>query len=425
MNILKVVTSKSLTRNTCQSTKGTTIDTNTKPTGKTTLVSFESDHTVLTNFIVTGVASSFIQEAVLGGDAPENVVNKVLETGATVLQNANSRVTVDSISSEIQRIIDRLSYVSTTEYGQILNQHKAGLQEAMAQFLDPTRQTSVQNQVNELIKQNGVSSQQAIQSLLNDQNGPLAGVRTAIEDKINLVEKKQIDILKDLSAISARLQMDEALANAKGKLTSKGVEHELSVLNIVERFSAPLKDLVVDTSKVVGLDGTQKGDCVVQLNPDETNGANVSFVVESKDKKMTLTAALEELDACKDNRGTTSGVLVFAHTDQMPTNGVSFRLYSGNRILVARNAETNNLEMEVACNLARGLALSASKSAKDAPDDVQVKAAIEKLAAIIDQARAIEKGVSLARKGIDQIEGSYTDLRKDALSIVNEIHSLL
>ena len=158
MNILKVAISKTLTRITCHSTKGNTIDTNTKPTGKTPLVSFESDHAVLTNFIVTGVANSFIQEAVLNGDTPENVVNKVLETGATVLQNANSRVTVDSISSEIQRIIDRLSYVSTTEYGQILNQHKAGLQEAMAQFLDPARQSSVQNQVNELIKQNGVSS---------------------------------------------------------------------------------------------------------------------------------------------------------------------------------------------------------------------------------------------------------------------------
>ena len=54
-----------------------------------------------------------------------------------------------------------------------------------------------------------------------------------------------------------------------------------------------------------------------------------------------------------------------------------------------------------------------------------MKAAIEKLAAVIDQARAIEKGVAIARKGIDQIETSYTDLRKDALGIVNEIHSLL
>ena len=54
-----------------------------------------------------------------------------------------------------------------------------------------------------------------------------------------------------------------------------------------------------------------------------------------------------------------------------------------------------------------------------------MKAAIEKLAAVIDQARAIEKGVSVARKGIDQIEGSYMDLRKNALNIVNEIHSLL
>ena len=186
-----------------------------------------------------------------------------------------------------------------------------------------------------------------------------------------------------------------------------------------------MKDQVIDTSKSVGLDGTLKGDCVVQLNSDETNGANVSYVVESKDKKMSLTAALDELDACKDNRGTTSGVLVFAHIDQLPTNGVTFRLYSGNRILVARNAETNNLELEVACNLARGLAFAGSKFAKDAPDEVQVKAAIEKLAAVIDQARAIEKGVAIARKGIDQIETSYTDLRKDALGIVNEIHSLL
>ena len=405
--------------------KGNKIDTETKKNGNKALITFESDHAVLSNIIVTGIANTFIQESVLNGDSPENVVTKVLETGATVLQNSSSRISVDSISSEIQRIIDRLNYVSTTEYGQILSQHKAGLQEAMAQFLDPSRQSSVQSQVNELIKQNGVSSQQAIQALMNDQNGPLAGVRTSIEDKINLVEKKQVDILKDLSAISARLQMDEALAEAKGKLTSKGFDHELSVLNIVEKFSAPLKDLVVDTSKVTGLDGNNKGDCLVQLNPDETNGSNVSYVVESKDKKMTLTAALEELDSCKDNRGTTSGVLVFAHTDQMPTNGVSFRLYSGNRILVARNAETNNLEMEVACNLARGLALAGNKSAKDSPDDVQVKAAIEKLAAVIDQARAIEKGVSVARKGIDQIEGSYMDLRKNALNIVNEIHSLL
>ena len=405
--------------------KGNKIDTETKKNGNKALITFESDHAVLSNIIVTGIANTFIQESVLNGDSPENVVTKVLETGATVLQNSSSRISVDSISSEIQRIIDRLNYVSTTEYGQILSQHKAGLQEAMAQFLDPSRQSSVQSQVNELIKQNGVSSQQAIQALMNDQNGPLAGVRTSIEDKINLVEKKQVDILKDLSAISARLQMDEALAEAKGKLTSKGFDHELSVLNIVEKFSAPLKDLVVDTSKVTGLDGNNKGDCLVQLNPDETNGSNVSYVVESKEKKMTLTAALEELDSCKDNRGTTSGVLVFAHTDQMPTNGVSFRLYSGNRILVARNAETNNLEMEVACNLARGLALAGNKSAKDSPDDVQVKAAIEKLAAVIDQARAIEKGVSVARKGIDQIEGSYMDLRKNALNIVNEIHSLL
>jgi len=405
--------------------KGKHIETQTQKINKATQIEIQSDHVLISNLIVTGIASDFIRESVLNGEVVENAINKVLETGTTVLQNANSRVTVDSISSEIQRIIDRLSYVSSTEYSQILAQHKSELKEALAQFMDPQRQTSIQKQVSDLIVQNGMNSQTAIQTILNDKNGPLAGVRLAIEDKLNLLERKQVDILKDLSAISVRLEMDEVLANAKSKLTSKGFEHELSVLSLVENFCGPLKDQVIDTSKVVGFDGNLKGDCVVQLDSDETNGSNVSYVLESKDKKMSLPAALEELDACKSNRGTTAGVLVFAQIDQMPTNGVSFRLYSGNRILVARNASSNDLEVELACNLARGLALSSNRSSKDAPSATHLQSANERLASIIDQARAIERGVSIARKGIDQIENSYTELRKDALAIVNEIQTLI
>ena len=178
-------------------------------------IEIQSDHILISSLIVTGIASDFIRESVLNGEVAENVLNKVLETGSTVLQNANSRVTVDSISSEIQRIIDRLSYVSSTEYSQILAQHKNELKEALAQFMDPQRQTSIQKQVSDLIVQNGMNSQTAIQTILNDKNGPLAGVRLAIEDKVNLLERKQVDILKDLSAISVRLEMDEVLANAK------------------------------------------------------------------------------------------------------------------------------------------------------------------------------------------------------------------
>jgi hypothetical protein len=342
-----------------------------------------------------------------------------------ILQNANSRVTVDAISTEIRNIMDRLKYVSTNEYGQILEQHKMSIQEAMSQFLDPNRQSSVQSQIEDLIKKNGMTSQQAIHSLLSDQNGPLGLVRKEVDAKFRESDQKLVTIMTDLAKVLTRFQVEEELAHAKGKLASKGFDHELSVLNLVEKLSAPLKDQVIDTSKTVGLDGANKGDCVVQLNTEETNGANVSYVIEAKDKKMSLNAALEELDACKDNRGTSSGVLVFAHLEQMPTNGVPFRLYSGNRILVARNAETNNLELEVACNLARGLALAASRSASAAPDEELVRAAIEKLASIIDQARAIERGISLARKGIDQIETSYGELRKDALGIINEINTLL
>ena len=75
--------------------KGNKIDTETKKNGNKALITFESDHAVLSNIIVTGIANTFIQESVLNGDSPENVVTKVLETGATVLQNSSSRISVD------------------------------------------------------------------------------------------------------------------------------------------------------------------------------------------------------------------------------------------------------------------------------------------------------------------------------------------
>lgn len=364
-----------------------------------------------------------VLDAVETGKDPEESVTQVLELGASVLQYGSSRATVESISSEIERVVDRLQYVTQNEYGQILNQHKNSLNEVLAQFMDPGRSSSIQVQVQSLIRDSGLNAQQAFNTVLNDQNGPFASLRTMFDAKIGNIEGKQVDILKDLSAISERLKMQETLETAYQKGTSKGFDHEASILEIVEKLVSPLKDQVLDVSKDVGLDGTKKGDALVKVNEDDTNGTHTGYVIEAKDQKLNLSGALKELESGMKNRGVKVGILIFAHKEQLPTNGSCFRLYSGNRILVSLSEQSNHLELEIACNLARGIALQQSKLEFEDFDIKTIYEKVEKLSTVIEEARSIEKGTALAKKGIETIESSYKKLRTDALEIISTLQS--
>lgn len=364
-----------------------------------------------------------VSDSIAQGKEPEEAVAQILELGASVIQYGSSRATVDSMSSEIERIVDRLQYVAQSEYSQILNQHKTSLNEALSQFMDPGRSSSIQMQIQSLIKDSGLNAQQAFNTVLNDQNGPFASLKNIFDAKIGGIEGKQVEILKDLSAISERLKMEETLEAAYQKGTSKGLDHEASILEIVEGIVSPLKDQVIDVSKDIGLDGTKKGDALVKLNDDDTNGMHTGYVIEAKDQKLNLGAALKELELGMSNRGVRAGILVFAHKEQLPTNGSSFRLYSGNRILVSLSQGSNNLELEIACNLARGIALQQTKHGSEEIDMRQFFESVEKLSNVIEEARGIEKGTSLARKGIETIEASYKKLRADALEIISDLQS--
>jgi hypothetical protein len=185
-----------------------------------------------------------------------------------------------------------------------------------------------------------------------------------------------------------------------------------------------LKDQVIDVSKDIGLQGSKKGDAMVKLNEEDTNKLNLSYVLEAKDQKMTLTSALKELESGMLNRGSSVGILVFAHKDQLPTNGSSFRVYSGNRILVSLSEDSGHLELEIACNLARTLVLASTSTNTKKFDTKLLNSRVNDLNAIIEEARDIEKGTSLIRKGVETIDTAYKKLRSDALQTLECIRDL-
>ena len=86
-----------------------------------------------------------------------------------------------------------------------------------------------------------------------------------------------------------------------------------------------------------GVAGTQKGDEIVTLNPDDANGYEARFALEAKSRKLTMRNTLKELDDALENRDALAAIAVFTTQEQAPTS-VPFH-YAGNKAIVVLDKE--------------------------------------------------------------------------------------
>ena len=86
--------------------------------------------------------------------------------------------------------------------------------------------------------------------------------------------------------------------------------------------------------------------------------------------------------------------------------------------------ETGVLGFEVACIQARLFALAAA--ATDGEIDAKwLLAQCDQLTQLIEKAAEIKRGSAAARRGLDKVDGAYDDLRKQAITLLEQIRSKL
>jgi hypothetical protein len=111
--------------------------------------------------------------------------------------------------------------------------------------------------------------------------------------------------------------------------------------------------------------------------------------------------------------------MVFASSEEAPLKGRSLRVYPGNRVIAVLDREDREeLPLEVAGQLARSLALAVVDGAEVDIDVDRIAGYVQRLAEVIEDAKGIRRGAGAARRGIDQIETAYQNLREDAISLI-------
>jgi hypothetical protein len=238
---------------------------------------------------------------------------------------------------------------------------------------------------------------------------------------------RQDALLKEIATLKERLTVVDTLAAERERGAAKGADYESVVGVAVEWIHAPHEDTVLDVGTENGVDGNKCGDHLVVLNPEDTRGHDRRVVFESKCRALGLRAALRELDRAMANREAEAGVMVFASHDHAPMKGRSLRIYHGNRILVVFDREDENpLALEAAAQIARTAALATVGTAGTESVDVETIAEeLNRLTEVLEEARAIKKGVNAARRGIDQADTGYEQMRESALAVVADIAKAL
>lgn len=389
-------------------------------TNNPTLISVETDRTLIKNLVISGNAHNVIVSRTMEGATPEMVVTSILEIGSTMLLHGANKATIDTVASEVDRLVETVLGVTLKEYPELMQQESAKVTKELVDLVDPNKSTSIHSQMKDLMKDFAAMLKTEVVKTLIEPNNPISSLRNELVGKLSTVDEKYGNLLKEVTTLSERFTANSSLQQARNQSTLKGADHEQVVLSVLEKVHSPFQDIVTDASQDKGDTGRKTGDFVVEINSSSTLAEPLRIVVEAKNTKLSLPSALKELDTSMANRSATVGVLVFNDLSQSPTNGQMLRIYPGNRILVSF-VEGQSMPVEVGLALARNLAISSISNLDETSTKKDVQKVVNEIIESMENSRKISRHLSSSRKSLDEIEAIYEELRKKILQSIEGI----
>jgi hypothetical protein len=402
-------------------------------------VELAEDHLMIRDLPVAGSVFEAAKAAAAHGDELDRLVETALEIGGTALLQGQNRATIESVTDEIDRLIKetgRATEQMPVEVEAKLKGNLDKLAELLAENFDPARKNAVQHQIKDMIDATTASRIKALtDDLLDEQHGPLARLlNERVLDRVKQIERTLAShtetnqaLLANVVSIVERAGAKEQLNEAHQRSTHKGASFEDIVFAELDAMFGRLGDDVHDSRYERGSDNRLKcvGDYVVTINPKETRGRRVAFVVEAKSGPKNHTQAHDELDRAIRNRDAGAGVIVFDGVADAPLAGRRYGPYPGGKyIAVLDPAEGNTLAFEVACLQARMTAIAGVED-NDAVDAAWLVEQCDQLTTLIDAASAIKRGVNDSKRGLVKVEASYDRLCSQAHAVLDAVRARL
>lgn len=261
----------------------------------------------------------------------------------------------------------------------------------------------------------------AMRGLLDPENdeSPLAGWRREI---VRAVERQGKALEDAIDGLREQLRLDEAVAAEAARGTQKGRDFESDVVDAVTEIVRHLQDVPEHTGDVVGSAGTKVGDVVVTVSPAQTPGRTVRYVLEAKDRRMTLKGALDELDRALANRDADAAVMVFAGRAVCPVDE-PFQWFDARAVVVLDRETLDPHALRLACLWARWTACRESAEAVEGIDTARIAALIDQARLALRTATAIRGSHTKAKRAIDDAGRQLDTIVFDVEAALDELQA--
>lgn len=370
---------------------------------------------------------SFVREA----EDIEVAVHRCLEMGARALRLAGATLDTqlvehrfDAMATQLDRSVDAFAQSVDATAEKLLGEDSGVLRTALTGWLedvtatldstfDETSKRSAIAKLETVLESARAEQVKSMRRLLDPDNeeSPLAAWR---RDIVTTVERQGKTLESAIGDLRAQLAIDEARAEERELGTQKGRDFEQVVVDQVTEIVRHLEDTVEHTGDDAGSAGTKVGDVVV------TTTDHGRYVLEVKDKPLTLKAALTELEQAMANRDAGAAVMVFARSNQSPVRS-PFQWFDSKALVVLDKDALDPHALRLACLWARWIVSRRDAEVHDAFDAGRVRTLIESTHLALKTATTIKGSHTKAKKAIDDAGRQLVELVDDLNSFLDEL----
>jgi hypothetical protein len=414
--------------------------------------------------ITDACAARLIVAAHERGTPPIRTLERVVETGARLMDQAVTHAQLDYVREALQgaatevttRIADAAAGVSEElarelcrvfdptrgELAQVLGRHSEGVQQAIAQSFDENSASAVQHGIKLAVDEALERSQRRLLAHLSSTDGsnPLADFKAAIGRIVEEAGRRQeraaaemreglTQVRTDLAALTgerrAEKAAEEQLAAERARGTAAGFRHEDRVHAILARIATAHGDVAHDVSDQPSPAGRKTGDSVIEI--DAASGpAQGRIVVEAKSERLSWARAASELDRALEERDADYAILVVSGEDRLPSRCGSLEEYLGNKLVVALtgNSQLDEELLRLACRYAR-VRTRLLRGGSLRLDGLAVRQATEEALHALAGARSIAGALTGAARNIETARESFGALVESVTAQLERIETLV
>ena len=371
---------------------------------------------------------------------PVTAVREVLQVGARCIGAAgrelDTRAVHESFSKMTSEVNDKVTEASE-KVGEVIDRATAEdgalaktvesfgdtLNEMLGKTFDPASKESLLGRLEAVLGDARQQQVDAMRRLIDPADGesPMGKVK----NEIVRVEREWNEKLeRQLAEISEKIAVSEVKAQMAELGTQKGVEFEDSVHEIVSRLVEPFGDLAEPTGTATGATGAKKGDEVVTIAPDASGSSPGAYVIECKNRKLTVPDTRRELSEAMANRNAAAAIAVFKTQEQAPGK-VPFSYHDNQAVAVFDPDDGDTSALRLALMWARWTVQRSAKPSEDQADLEAVEAALTDAANAVKRAAQVRSNHTKAIKSINEAGSHLEGLEAEVIEAVAAARSAL